>query len=207
MSYRKYLDKIARRFEWLMTISGGELIPTEDFGWHNKRFKSDIFRMAHVERYSDDKIEVLHVTTFPHQWSPEPIFGFDVICTEGKVVGVYMDLSPGLNDIPYTEPSVPFEERKPIPEWATVFSDRFLCVKPKDITEFVRLVNWTVEVYEKYLFCLDRRTEGPIEDIIEKQNTYCRVQSSNPRTYSVLKAKIGEERAKYFMTNILFPTI
>jgi hypothetical protein len=43
--------------------------------------------------------------------------------------------------------------------------------------------------------------------IIELQNNYCKVQSANPRTFNVLKAKIGEERAKYFMEEILFPQI
>jgi hypothetical protein len=42
---------------------------------------------------------------------------------------------------------------------------------------------------------------------MEKQNTYCKVQASNPRTYSALKALIGEEKARYFMENILFPKI
>jgi hypothetical protein len=45
------------------------------------------------------------------------------------------------------------------------------------------------------------------EDIIKVQNNYCDIQSKNPRTYNVLKAKIGEERAKYFMEQILFPQI
>ena len=39
------------------------------------------------------------------------------------------------------------------------------------------------------------------------QNKYCEVQASNPRTFNVLKAKIGEARAKYFMEEILFPQI
>ena len=33
------------------------------------------------------------------------------------------------------------------------------------------------------------------------------LQASNPRTYSALKALIGEKEAKYFMENILFPKI
>jgi hypothetical protein len=53
---------------------------------------------------------------------------------------------------------------------------------------------------------LEHKTED-INGVIEKQNTYCQVQASNPRTYSALKALIGEKEAKYFMENILFPKI
>jgi hypothetical protein len=207
MSYRSYLDYLAKTIEWHIRYSSDvQTLDTEDFGWYNSRYTSDIFRMAHVERYSDDKIEVLHVTTFPHHWSPEPIFGFDVICTDGKVVGVYMDLSPGITEYPFDEGMI-FEERKPLPEWATVFSDRFILLKPKDDIEFGRFVSWTLHTYKWYLAQLHKKIVGNPEEIIPIQNNYCKVQSSNPRTYSVLKSKLGEERAKYFMTNILFPIL
>jgi hypothetical protein len=43
--------------------------------------------------------------------------------------------------------------------------------------------------------------------VVEAQNYYCEQQSKNERTYNVLKAKLGEERAKYFMDTVLFPKI
>jgi hypothetical protein len=46
-----------------------------------------------------------------------------------------------------------------------------------------------------------------IESIVAAQNRYCDNQQKNQRTLNVLKAKLGEERAKYFMTEILFPNI
>jgi hypothetical protein len=42
---------------------------------------------------------------------------------------------------------------------------------------------------------------------VAAQNRYCENQQKNQRTYNVLKAKLGEERAKYFITNILFPKL
>jgi len=207
MNYKSYLDYLALAFEsHIKSCPGVSRIETEDFGWYNSRYSSDIFRLAHIERYSDDKIEVLHITTFPHKWSPEPIFGFDVIATGGKVVGVYMDLSPGIISYPF-DAEITFEERKPLPEWATVFSDRFILLKPKDDVEFVRFNVWVFELYVWYMNQLTKKVVGNPDEIIPIQNNYCKVQSSNPRTYSVLKAKIGEERAKHFMTNILFPSI
>lgn len=206
MNYKTLLNTAANTFEaYINTIPlNTKPIDTEDFGWYNARFESELFRLAHVERYSDNKIEVLHVTTFPHGWSPEPIFGFDVICTDNKVVGAYMDLSPGIVSYPFDEGMI-FEERKPLPEWATVFSDRFILLKPKSDDEFMKFVQWTFKKYKWYLHQLDKKVTGNENEIVAKQNQYCEIQASNPRTYSVLKTKIGEERAKYFMQNILFP--
>lgn len=210
MNYKLYLDYLAERFQTTInTAQGVSVIDTEDFGWTNYRYKSDSFRMAHIERYNDDKIGVLHVTTFPNQWSPEPIFGFDIITTQNSVIGAYMDFSPGLKTYNFTE-GIQFEHRKPIPEWATVFSDQFLTLKPKDDDEFMRFCDWAFQKYEWYLTILAENYMVEWEEeheVIKIQNNYCTVQSSNPRTYNVLKAKIGEERAKYFMEEILFPKI
>ena len=181
---------------------------TDDYGWENHRYESNHFRLAHVERYADGKIEVLHFTTFPHKWSPEPIFGFDVITTEKIITGAYMDLSPILNTYPFDE-GMDIGGRKPIPEWATVFSDRFIMIKPESDAEFIRFCDWVVDKYDWYLNSLlwiEKKTEN-IDGVVEKQNIYCSVQASNPRTYSALKALIGEEKARYFMENILFPKI
>jgi len=181
---------------------------TDDYGWENHRYESKHFRLAHVERYADGKIEVLHFTTFPHKWSPEPIFGFDVITTEKIITGAYMDLSPILDTYPFDE-GMDIGGRKPIPEWATVFSDRFIMIKPESDAEFIRFCDWVVDKYDWYLNSLlwiEKKTDN-IDGVIEKQNIYCSVQASNPRTYSALKALIGEEKARYFMENILFPKI
>jgi hypothetical protein len=207
-SYKILLNNVADTFESYINTVPQETQPiaTEEFGWYNARFQSELFRLAHVERYSDDKIEVLHVTTFPHRWSPEPIFGFDVICTDNKVVGAYMDLSPGLIQYPFDD-GMTFEERKPLPKWATVFSDRFILLKPNSDDEFMKFVQWSLQKYQWYLQQLAQKVTGNEHEIIAVQNRYCEVQASNPRTYSVLKAKIGEARAQYFMQHILFPTI
>jgi hypothetical protein len=208
MNNKVMLDTIAQELLDLVTTAPGlEPMETENYGWTNHRFSSDLFRMAHVERYSDSKIEVLHFTTFPHKWSPEPIFGFDVITTGKKITGAYMDLSPGINQYPFDD-GMTIGNRKPIPQWATVFSDRFIMMAPESVEEFLEFKKWVLEKYEWYLnslLWLERK--GDENAIIEKQNTYCQIQATNPRTLSALKALIGEDTAKYFMENILFPQI
>ena len=209
MNYNEYLNQLANKLQQLaLGAPNVKDVYTEDFGWVNHRYESSLYRLAHVERYWDKNIEVLHFTTFPHKWSPEPIFGFDVIATKNMITGCYMDLSPGLRDYPF-DAGIDFKDRKPLPEWATVFSDKFIMLKPESNEEFVRFSEWVLDKYDWYLnslLWLERKTDN-IEGVIEKQNIYCSVQSTNPRTFSALKAKIGEEKARYFMENILFPKI
>jgi hypothetical protein len=202
------LDDVSYAFlDVINSVNSAVELTTEDYGWTNDRFKSDIFRMGHVERYTDSKVDVLHITTFPHHWSPEPIFGFDVIISDNKPIGAYMDLSPGLKNYPFDE-GVIWDERKPLPEWATVFSDRFILIKPSSLDELKRFCNWSLSKYNWYINeILTIKEIGDYKKIIQIQNNYCETQSKNPRTYNVLKKKIGETSATYFMENILFPKI
>ena len=209
MNYNEYLNQLANKFQQ-MVLAAPKVGPvfTEDFGWVNHRYESSTFRLAHIERYWDKNIEVLHFTTFPHKWSPEPIFGFDVIATKNMITGCYMDLSPGLKDYPF-DTGIDFKDRKPLPEWATVFSDKFIMLKPESNEEFIRFCDWVLDRYDWYLnsiLWMERKADD-INSVIDKQNIYCQIQATNPRTFSALKAKIGEERARYFMENILFPKI
>lgn len=206
--YNKILDKTSIEFLHLIEHTTNLVeLTTEDYGWDNFRYRSDIFRMAHVERYYDDKINVLHVTTFPHFWSPEPIFGFDVIMTNDVPIGAYMDFSPVINKYNFDD-DISWSEKKPLPEWANVFSENFILIKPNSSEELEKFCKFGLSKYKWYLDeILTKSSKDDINIIIEKQNNYCEVQSHNPRTYNVLKAKLGESTAKYFMEKILFPKI
>lgn len=206
--YKKYLDQVAEDFVSAIKKSKDvKEIPTEDFGWRNWRYESAHFRLAHVERYSDNKLEVLHVTTFPHKWSPEPIFGFDVITTENKPIGCYMDFTPVLKnyDIDYGKN---WSVTKQLPEWATAFSEQFLLLAPENNEELVKFCDVGLVKYVGYLMnILELESKDDVNMVTEIQNYYCQMQSNNPRTMNVLKSKIGEERASFFMNEILFPKI
>lgn len=211
MNYKQHLDELAIKLrELLENRKYVNAIPTEDYGWENYRYSCDLFRLAHIERYSDNKIEVLHLTTFPHSWDTAPIFGLDIITTDKTVTGCYMDMSPTLQveDIAF-DLDADFQDRKPIPEWATVFSSRFILLKPKNNVEFIRFCDWAIKKYVEYLdLIIAQKHRVELKDLIrEGQNRYCEVQSNNPRTLTVLKNLIGEEKASYFMQNILFPKI
>ena len=208
MSYKHYLNKIANAIQEELIGSGGIEISTEDFGWTNIRYVGNKYRMAHIERYSDANLEVLHFTCFPNKWIHLPIFGLDIITTNSKPLAAFMDWSPVCDTIPM-QIEFTFEKQYPLPDWAKViFSSEALAVIPND-TELSMLTDIATDNFKKYLNLLNETNEMPdmAEYIIAGQNRYCEHQQMNARTYNVLKAKLGLDRAKYFMDNILFPKL
>jgi phycocyanobilin:ferredoxin oxidoreductase len=208
MSYKQTLDNIAGELESTLQLSAAIEIPTEDFGWSNKRYVGENFRIAHIERYSDKNLEVLHFTCFPNPSYQHPIFGFDIITTDKKPLAAFMDWSPVDNTI-NIESRYEFEKPYPLPDWAKlIFSQNALAIIPNDY-EMDSLANNVIESFELYLDVLNNSKEKTdrIDYIIAAQNRYCENQQKNERTFNVLKAKLGQERAKYFMQNILFPKI
>jgi phycocyanobilin:ferredoxin oxidoreductase len=206
MNFRENLENTSEVFKRLIYEHGGVEIETEQFGWYNNRYVSDKFRMSHIERYTDDKLNVLHLTCFPQKWSEDPIFGFDIITTETRPLAAFCDWSPVLNDKTY-ESTYSFKKKYDLPEWATnIFSKKAIAIVP-DVDEFYTICKLSIESFKSYLESLSNHKSDKINEIITYQNFYCDQQQQNKSTYNVLKAKLGEERAKHFMEKILFPKI
>ena len=182
-------------------------IPTPDYGWDNFRYKSLIFRQAHVERYFQDGLMVVHVTCIPHAVDPSPIFGFDIVASEktGKISGAFLDWSPVLYDTSWHNSE--WSGERILPEWATVFSQQFIAIRPEND----EILDFAIKSFGDYLNMLSDAvpvdTDAARQAIVEKQNEYCEKQSQNPRTFAALKHKIGEEKARFFMQNVLFPKL
>jgi hypothetical protein len=119
-----------------------------------------------------------------------------------------MDWSP-VDNVVSIESRYKFEKPYPLPEWAKlIFSPNPLAIIPND-NEMDGLSNNVIESFEIYLDVLNNSKENldRFKYIVTAQNRYCENQQKNERTYNVLKAKLGVEKAKYFMENILFPKI
>ena len=154
MSYKKTLDNIASELESTLQLAAAFEIPTEDFGWVNKRYVGENFRMAHIERYSDSNLEVLHFTCFPNPTYQHPIFGFDIITTDKKPLAAFMDWSTVDNKVSI-ESRYTFEKPYPLPDWAKlIFSPNALAIIPNDY-EMDSLSNNVVESFELYLDVLN----------------------------------------------------
>ena len=208
MSYKQTLDNIASELESIMQLTAAFEIPTEDFGWSNKRYVGDNYRLAHIERYSDKNLEVLHFTCFPNPTFQHPIFGFDIITTDKKPLAAFMDWSP-VDNTTSIKTGYKYEKEYPLPDWAKViFSSSPMAIVPND-SEMSTIAKDVTSNFEIYLKILNDSKEvlDRVDYIVAAQNRYCENQQKNQRTYNVLKAKLGEERAKYFITNILFPKL
>lgn len=208
MSYKMVLDSIANTVKEIIIDKGeGKQVEIENFGWTNLIYESKHFRFAHIERYSDKNLEVLHITTFPNKNNPSPIFGFDIITTDKKPLAAFLDYSPVVDKITYRSNKI-FETPYSLPDWAKkIFSDYAIAIVPneKDMDVLSEVVE---DAYIKYIdLCIGEHQVVDIEVVKERQNYYCEQQQKNERTFNVLKAKLGEDRARYFMTKILFPKI
>jgi hypothetical protein len=210
MLKQELIDLSDKVLEFIKDSPGVSVLPTEDFGWENYRFYSSNFRLAHVERYFEDGLLVLHITCFPHANDGSPIYGFDVVGSEktGKITGAFVDWSPVLYDHAWHDTE--WSTNRILPEWATIFSERFVAIRPEP-EEHSKLFNFAFESFQKHFHYLEDvsdsrfKTKSVLDQIRDKQNTYCEHQSNNPRTFAALSHKVGEERARYFMKEILFP--
>lgn len=213
MNLKDYIIHRSDSFiERLERESGTISLDVDEWGWENFLYTSPKFRQAHIERYFHPHLMVLHITIFPHKDNTHPMFGFDLIGYPRKgVIGAgFLDWSPTYKNIDWTPPK--FSQPYNLPDWANgIFSDRFVaCVPTKD--EYETLFEHAYNMFNKTLLNLDDpswKTEDKdiIHLITQKQNSYCERQWQNERTFGALKSKVGEEKARYFMQNILFPKV
>jgi len=200
------LEKTARRLKTTIeAIPGSEAVPTDDYGWENHRWKSELFRLAHLELFNQDRFMVVHLCVFPHANDPAPIFGFDVIAGENKVTGVFLDLSPTVRE-PGKFHELELSKPRERPEWGDIFSENWIACRPTE-SEMLSIASEAERLLKHYLSdFLGKELEDP--GIVRiGQNRYCEQQRRNEHTYKALKNLIGEARAREFMEEILFPTI
>lgn len=206
-NFIELLDKTARRLKTKIEASHNPTaVPTEDYGWENHRWTSDLFRMAHLEIFNQDRFLVVHLCIFPHTNDPRPIFGFDVIAGESKVTGVFMDLSPTV--VP-TKPfsNLDFIKSRERPEWGDIFSPHWIACRPNE-AEMLAIADEAERVLVDYLDALATpHTSEDSSGIIAAQNHYCTQQRKNEHTVKAIKNLLGEERANQFITTVLFPTV
>jgi len=179
--------------------------------WLNYFFKSPIFRHIHLEYYKTDKLCVLHSNIFPEPTVDLPIMGFDVIAFGGKISGLFFDYTPTVTISHALEHclenlhSIYQSKKRPLPEWANFFSDKFYCVtpEPSEIEEILDYIRLCVQHYLQ--FGKTKQVEHALN--IATQNAYCIGQQKNVKTFKALSAEIGKDAAELFMKKYLFPAI
>jgi hypothetical protein len=179
--------------------------------WLNYFYNSNIFRHVHLEYYETGKICVLHANTFPHPLVDLPIMGFDLIALGNKITGLFFDFTPTVTNSHALKHCLDnlhsrfSSEKRPLPEWATFFSDSFYCVSPKEeemdllFKEIARCIGFYLDISrtQNEHFAFNRYI----------QNAYCKGQQKNDKTFKALASEIGKEDAELFMKKYLFPVI
>jgi phycocyanobilin:ferredoxin oxidoreductase len=207
MSCIDLVEDIGRRLLGVIEHHHGSTpLSTPDYGWENHRFRSEKFRLAHVEIFNQDRFCVIHCCVFPHINDPAPIYGFDVIAGENKITGVFMDLSPTvLEPKPFLKLDVSHFKNRVAPEWGDIFSPYWLACRPSP-DEMEAIGKEAVRLLVHYLSVLGTDL-GNRDEIVARQNHYCLQQRQNEHTRKALINLLGTDGANEFMENILFPTI
>lgn len=210
---QEYFNELSILFKEYFGDPEAKILPfqKDSHSWLNYFFKSPVFRHIHLEYYKTDKICVLHSNIFPDPNVDLPIMGLDLIEIGGKITGLFFDFTSTVSISHALKHSLDNlhsrykSKKRPLPEWATFFSDSFYCVVPEP-SEIDRLLKDILLYIKHYLeFGKNKRDERALN--ISIQNIYCTGQQKNDKTYKALAAEIGKKDAKLFLKKYLFPQI
>jgi hypothetical protein len=190
------------------------------FNWYNKVFYSyNKFRRAHVEvlDMKDRRMWIMHVTIFPHVDDDAPIFGFDVVCTDNKVSGVFHDFTPTTNlNHPLQKlfeenvRKLKWKKERTLPDWGkAIFSEDMVAVgNVVADDELQQIIDMCISNLTLYLTHIGTYPTSKVLGIQAAQNRYCSYQKQNPYPVKML-THFGLTRAEAedFVHNHLFPEI
>lgn len=190
-------------------------VSSVQYVWSNYKFETEQIRYGHLEYFksANNKVEVVHAMCYPQFTVAYPIFGFDVIALNGVVTGVFCDATPAPHDAPSIRSMLNVyshqfkNNNRSLPEWANFFSGQFLALAPDNNLDVI--LTSCLNLFEKYLYYISRQ---PVYVPKSKtyyhktsQNKYSEFQQQNTKTLKALTAYIGEDRAKKFIAEVLFP--
>jgi phycocyanobilin:ferredoxin oxidoreductase len=188
----------------------------------NHCYQAPQFRKLHLELAQvSNGLDILHCVMFPNPEYALPIFGTDLVGGRGGVISAAIaDLSPANPErsLPKkyqqalsTLPELTFSQPRVLPDWADIFSEFCLFVRPVGIEEenaFLQRVQDFLTVH-----CQLASTEScltsdlAIAQTIAGQQYYCAKQQQNDKTRRVLEKSFGTEWADRYMTTMLFDPI
>jgi phycocyanobilin:ferredoxin oxidoreductase len=213
---RSLSEKIISRFANYEkeSINSEYEIHVDNFTWKNFLWKSENFKRAHIEivdASETKKMWVMHMCIYPHRNSPDPIFGFDIVCGKNKITGAFHDFSFVGNSRIYdwfqgTMTNVKWSKPRDLPEWARkIFSPQMVAAgNIQSNEEFDQLEQMVLDNLDYYLYNIGTKVEGA--DFVHRQNHYCKNQKLNPHTPAMMETfGVDKEVFAKFMDEVLFP--
>ncbi|NJM99545.1 MAG: phycocyanobilin:ferredoxin oxidoreductase [Phormidesmis sp. RL_2_1] len=176
------------------------------------------FRKLHLELAKVGKhLDILHCVMFPHTCYDLPIFGADLVASQGTISAAIVDLSPvsAHRQLPsnYIEalhklPSVEYSHPRELPAWGDIFSEFCLFVRLEEPQEQRAFLNQVMQYLS--LHCQLACEATTIDDregrslILAGQRRYCLQQQQNDKTRRILVRAFGEEWAQRYLETMLF---
>lgn len=153
----------------------------------------------------------MHMCIYPHYDSPDPIFGFDIVCGKNKITGAFHDFSFIGDSTLYNwfqgkMTGLNWSKPRELPEWAKkIFSPQMLAVgNIHTEEEFDQLEKIVIDNLTYYLYNVGRRIKDA--DFSLKHNLYCKNQKLNPHTPAMMETfGVDKETFAKFMDEVLFP--
>lgn len=188
----------------------------------NHCYQTPQFRKLHLELAQvGNGLDILHCVMFPKPEYDLPIFGADLVGGRGGVISAAIaDLSPvnAERSLParYQQalaalPDVQFSQPRALPEWADIFSEFCLFVRPTGAEEESAFLQRVREFLT--LHCQIATTTVPLASdmevarVIAGQQYYCTKQQQNDKTRRVLEKSFGAEWTDRYMTTMLFDVV
>ena len=210
---KDYFDQLANILQSYFKTPEDKKLPFQklEHEWLNYFYNSNVFRHIHLEYYKTDKICALHLTILPTPFFDYPILGFDIIALGDKITGLFFDITPTITEYGDLKQNLIYlnnkikSPKRPLPEWADIFSENFICVAPTE-DELSDIFN-SVKAYTiGYLSYSSLLLENYRKNV-QSQNKYCQGQKKNEKTFKALTAEVGKDNAQLFFDDYLFPEI
>jgi phycocyanobilin:ferredoxin oxidoreductase len=188
----------------------------------NLCYQAPQFRKLHLELAQvGNGLDILHCVMFPNPEYALPIFGADIVGGRGGAVSAAIaDLSPVNAErslpIKYGQalsalPDLNFSQPRALPEWADIFSEFCLFVRPMGELEekaFLQRVRDFLTLHCQIASATKPLTsELEVANAIAGQQYYCEKQQQNDKTRRVLEKSFGAEWADRYMTTMLFDSV
>jgi phycocyanobilin:ferredoxin oxidoreductase len=184
----------------------------------NRCYQTPKFRKLHLELARvGDRLDILHCVMFPRPNYPLPIFGVDLVGSQGQIGAAIVDLSPTnkkrvldrnyqqvLANLPLRE----FSQPRDLPIWGDIFSEFCLFIRPVDRQEeglFLKQVDRFLTLH-----CQIATVTSPVTSSLEQaeilaaHHYYCTKQQQNDKTRRVLEKSLGKAWTDRYMTTMLF---
>ena len=195
----------------------GEKLIIENLCYQNKQFRKLHLELAQV----GNGLDILHCVMFPNPEYALPIFGADIVGGRGGMISAAIaDLSPSNREksLPTNYQarlanlkSIEFSQPRALPEWADIFSEFCLFIRPTGVEEeraFLRRVQDFLSIHCQIATNLEPLTSDlEVASAIAGQQYYCTKQQQNDKTRRVLEKSFGKEWAERYMTSMLFDSI